>query len=239
MTEHRNRADSERAAFPRRTNKNTKERQLSDIMQLILASTSPRRRDILSGLGVPFTVVTAPTDEHSDITDGPTLVRELSCRKARAVRQLLLGRGTLPPDALILGADTMVIDPDGCPMGKPQDPGDAARMLRLLSGRRSAVVSGVTLMDAAGRTASDADTTEVEFDPLDEATIARYVASGEPMDKAGAYALQGIASLWIRGIHGDHFNVVGLPVHCLEQLMQQNFHMSLWEIGSPVPPRKE
>ena len=115
-------------------------------MKLILASTSPRRRDILTGLGVPFTVVTAATDETSSLTDGPTLVRELSRRKASAVRELLCSRGELSPDTLILGSDTMVIDPDGHPMGKPRDPADAARMLRLLSGRKSFVVSGVTVV---------------------------------------------------------------------------------------------
>ena len=181
-------------------------------MKLILASTSPRRRDILTGPGVPFTVVTAATDETSSLTDGPALVRELSRRKASAVRELLCSRGELSPDTLILGADTMVIDPDGHPMGKPRDPADAARMLRLLSGRKSFVVSGVTVVDAAGRTASDADTTEVDFDPLEDDLIDRYVASGEPMDKAGAYGIQGLGCTLVEGIGGDYFNVVGLPV---------------------------
>lgn len=186
-------------------------------MRVILASASPRRREILATFGVQFEILPADADEHSDITDPVALVKELSLRKARAVRELLRARGKWNEDTLIIASDT-VVENGGEILGKPKNDEDAARMLRGLSGRSHRVVSGVALLCGA-KEAVDADSTAVHFTPMSEKDIEWYVKSGEPRDKAGAYAVQGLAALFIRGIDGDYFNVVGLPVYCLNRLL--------------------
>ena len=198
-------------------------------MRVILASKSPRRREILSMLGVKFDVLSADADEHSDITDPAQLVRELSLRKGRAVRELLKAEGAWDMETLIIASDT-VVAANGEILGKPQDNADAARMLRLLSGSAHHVVSGVALL-TGDREITDAEKTAVRFTTMSEKDIKWYVKSGEPADKAGAYAVQGLASLFIEGLDGDYFNVVGLPVHRLELLLQEFLHLSLIDLA--------
>lgn len=190
-------------------------------MKLILASKSPRRREILEHLGVPFETVTADTDENSDETDPCRLVEILAERKARAVARVLSAQGTDLSDTVILASDTVVATEDGI-LGKPRDTADAKRMLSLLSGSSHRVVSGVCLL-GKDRTGTAHEVTEVLFDTLDEETLTRYLQTEEPYDKAGAYAIQGYASAFIRGIRGCYFNVVGLPVHRLCVLWQEVF----------------
>lgn len=186
-------------------------------MRVILASKSPRRREILGTFGVQFEVMSADADESSDLTDPAGLVRELALRKARAVRTQLLDAGTWNGDTLIIASDTVVAN-GGEILGKPRDDADATRMLRGLSGRAHQVFSGVALL-CGDREAVDFDVTAVRFAKMSEADIAWYVQSGEPRDKAGAYAVQGLAAMWVEGIDGDYFNVVGLPVYRLSGLL--------------------
>lgn len=196
-------------------------------MKFILASASPRRREILSHLGLDFTVLCADADESSEETRGDRLVELLSRRKAEAVRAVLQGASTLTQDTVILAADTVVVSPKGEILGKPRDKADADRMLRLLSGRTHRVISGICVI-CGDKTVTAHEVTRVTFDRLSEEMIARYIESGEPMDKAGAYGIQDTACLWIRGIEGDYFNVVGLPVHRLETVLREQFGLSLW-----------
>ena len=176
-------------------------------------------------LGVPFEIVSADADETSNITDPALLVRELALRKGRAVRELLRSEGRLDENTLIIASDT-VVAAEGRILGKPTDDADAARMLRMLSGRSHHVISGVALLQGT-REIADFDQTAVRFAPMTEAEILWYVQSGEPRDKAGAYAIQGYASLWINGIEGDYFNVVGLPVKKLSDTLKKEFDIKL------------
>ena len=198
-------------------------------MKVILASASPRRREILASLGVPFTVVSANADEHSTETDPGKLTELLARRKAEEVRLRLMTEGTLTPDTLILASDTVVASPDGEILGKPRDRADASRMLRALSGRRHTVVSSIALL-LSDRAVSAHEVTEVEFDEIPEKLLTAYLDSPEPYDKAGAYAIQGEASVWIRGIRGDYFNVVGLPVHLLSETVRNFTGKELCEL---------
>ena len=195
------------------------------IMKYILASKSPRRREILEMLGVAFEVVTSDADENSDITDPHQLVEELSLRKGIAVRDALLAQGRDLSDTVIISSDTIVAI-DGEILGKPIDEEDARRMLRLYSSREHEVVSGICLIgkDLQGVTH---EVTKVTFDEMDEETICNYVRAAQPYDKAGAYAIQGLASAYIEGIKGDYFNVVGLPVHRMCRLYREIFKENL------------
>lgn len=175
---------------------------------LILASASPRRAELLRAAGINFTVRAADVDETIKPDELPRdYVLRLSREKARAV-----ARG----DELTLGADTTVVI-NGQIAGKPVDAEDAKRMLRAMSGRWHEVLTGVTLT-RAGKTVSDIASTRVKFAELSEAEINWYVSTGEPMDKAGAYAIQGHASLFIERIEGSYSNVVGLPVQLVYRL---------------------
>lgn len=196
-------------------------------MKFVLASASPRRREILSHLGLAFTVLCADADESSDEKKGERLVEILSRRKAEAVRDALASVGGLTADTVILAADTVVVSPKGEILGKPHDKADADRMLRLLSGRTHRVISGICVI-AGDKTVTAHEVTHVTFDRLSDEVIARYIATGEPNDKAGAYGIQDTACLWIKGIDGDYFNVVGLPVHRLECVLGEEFGLSLW-----------
>ncbi len=191
---------------------------------LILASASPRRRELLAQAGFRFAVHPAQIDEEPQPDEDPAAyVTRLAREKAEAVyRQLRVPGGEAnnlgEGDTLVvLGADTTVTL-DGAILGKPADAADAARMLRRLSGRTHRVMTGIALATATGTEAA-AETTTVQFDPFPEAEIARYVATGEPMDKAGAYAIQGRAACWIPRIEGCYFNVVGLPLARLRALL--------------------
>ena len=194
-------------------------------MKYILASKSPRRREILEMLGVEFEVITSDADESSDITDPYKLVEELSLRKGIAVRDALLAEGRDLSDTVIISSDTIVAI-DGEILGKPTDEEDACRMLRLYSGREHEVVSGICLIGADKQGVTH-EVTKVTFDEMDEETIQSYVRAAKPYDKAGAYAIQGLASAYISGIVGDYFNVVGLPVHRMCLLHREIFKENL------------
>ena len=193
--------------------------------EIILASASPRRREILSMLRIPFTVVVANANEDSETRDPVLLVQELALRKGDAVRARLRESGEMHENTLILASDTVVAI-DGEILGKPRDEEDARAMLRRLSGKTHKVTSGIALLTDT-RAVTAYEETEVRFSVLTEAEIDRYVKSGEPMDKAGAYAVQGLASVWIEGLTGDYFNVVGLPVHRLDLLLREFVGVSL------------
>lgn len=197
-------------------------------MRVVLASKSPRRREILEMLGVKFEIISADADESSDIRDPEALVRELALRKGRATRELLRARGEWNEDTLIIASDT-VVAAAGRILGKPRDHADATDMLRLLANSTHRVISGVALL-CGEREVADFDATAVHFAPMTEQEIAWYVQSGEPNDKAGAYAVQGLASLWIHGLDGDYFNVVGLPVYRLNTLCKGFLGKALNEI---------
>ena len=194
--------------------------------KLILASQSPRRREILQNLGVAFEVITSDADESSTERDPRKLVEELSLRKAQAVQAALLESGRDLANTVILASDT-VVAVDGMILGKPRNEADAVAMLSRLVGRRHEVISGIALL-GCGKSGASHEVTEVEFDQMDAETILRYVRATSPYDKAGAYAIQGLASAWISGIHGCYFNVVGLPVHRLQRLWYDLFTESLF-----------
>lgn len=191
------------------------------MLNLILASQSPRRREILQNLGFSFRVITSEADEHCEERDPRRYVEALALRKGQAVYDKLLREGGLDKDTVILAADT-VVAARGEILGKPRDRDDADRMLRLLSGTTHHVISGIALLSLQN-TAVSSEVTGVRFSPLTESDIALYVASDEPYDKAGAYAIQGMASLWIEGLEGDYFNVVGLPVKRLHDMLRDQF----------------
>jgi septum formation protein len=199
-------------------------------MALILASQSPRRREILERAGIEVQVCVAGVDESMVAGESPEEhVRRLARAKAEAV--------PVPEGGIVLGADTAVVV-DGEILGKPADPDDAARMLRLLSGRWHEVVTGICLR-AAGGLIADAQTTRVRFAPLTEDEIRRYAGSGEPMDKAGGYAIQGLASKFIERIEGCYFNVVGLPMALVyRRLRAMAGESGLAELRRPLPERK-
>ena len=184
--------------------------------KLVLASSSPRRAEILSAVAWPFEVMVAGVDETRVLSEAPvSYVTRLAKAKADAVAKQLIG-------GLVLGADTAVVV-GGELLGQPQDEEDARRMLRLLSGKWHEVLTGVALM-RAGQTdnsAVDHETTRVRFGETSEAEIDWYVATGEPMGKAGAYAVQGKAALFIEEIQGDYFNIVGLPVRLVYKLLRR------------------
>ena len=180
---------------------------------MILASASPRRRELLQQIGLEFTLVTADIDETPlPGEDHRSYTLRLADAKARAVL-------VLHPDAIVIGADTTVAV-DAELLGKPRDRDDAARMLRLLRGRGHEVTTGIAVL-TRDQTLSEAVTTQVFFSDMTEADIAAYVATGEPMDKAGAYAIQGRVAQWIPRIEGDYSNVVGLPLARLAAVLGQ------------------
>jgi septum formation protein len=170
---------------------------------LVLASRSPRRQEILANAGIPFSVRPADIDETAFPGEDP---RDHVVRLAREKAAAVQAR----PGEIVLGADTVVVV-DGEILGKPADPGDAARMLALLSGRVHEVLTGVCLRSERGLVC-EAETTRVRFVPLGPEDIDAYIRSDEPMDKAGAYAIQGLAGKFIDRIEGCYFNVVGLPL---------------------------
>jgi len=170
---------------------------------LVLASRSPRRQEILRCAGIPFVVRPADVDESLLPSESAgAYVARLARAKAAAV--------DAGPGDIVLGADTVVVL-GGEILGKPIDAADAARMLKALSGRVHTVMTGIALRSAAC-SVEDVESTQVRFAPLTHAEIDEYVASGEPLDKAGAYAIQGLASRFIDRIEGCYFNVVGLPI---------------------------
>ena len=188
-------------------------------MKLILASKSPRRREILSNLNIEFDIITADTNEDSDIKEPEKLVEELAFRKADAVRNMLYANGKLTDDCVIIGCDT-VVSKDGAILGKPKDRKDAFLMLKTLSGNEHQVLSGVALLKGDKSVVSH-EITKVYFDDLSEKEIEDYISSGECDDKAGAYGIQGLASKFVKRIDGCYFNVVGLPVNLLYRMLKE------------------
>lgn len=193
-------------------------------MEIILASASPRRRELLHQIGWEFTVQVSQVEEKITKTLPWEVVEELSGQKAEDVFHRILAERTESGELLVIGADTIVAY-DGQILGKPRDKEDAARMLRMLQGSSHPVYTGVTIMfcSAEGNklTKTFHEKTEVNFYPMSEAEISDYIATGEPMDKAGAYGIQGICARHISGIVGDYGNVVGLPVGRLYQEVQK------------------
>ena len=184
-------------------------------MEIILASQSPRRKELLERMGIrTFTVMDSGVDEHEEELLPPEeLVCRLSERKAEAVAQ------RAPAGAVVIAADT-VVSLDGAILGKPADKLEAFRMLSTLSGVRHQVYTGVTVL-RDGEKQIEHETTDVTFRELSEEEIERYLATGEPMDKAGAYGIQGYGALLVERIEGDYYNVMGLPVCRLGQMLRR------------------
>ena len=190
-------------------------------MKIILASKSPRRKEILENLGLKFDIITADADESSDITNPDKLVTTLAERKGRAVVEKLDDKS----DRLVIACDTLVYA-DGEFLGKPKDRSDAERMIKLLSGKKHLVVSGIYLY-LNGKEVTAAAQTGVVFDEMTDSEITEYINSPEPYDKAGGYAVQGLASVYISGLEGDYFNVVGLPVNLLCKTLKKEFDLDI------------
>lgn len=179
---------------------------------LVLASASPRRRELLALLGAAFTVDAPEVDETTDL-GAREAVQLLSLRKA-------LAAAALHPGEIILAADTLVAVDDR-PLGKPADEAEAFRMLRSLADREHHVFTGVTVVDARGGVHAGLDVSSVRFGPMSDREILGYIATGEPMDKAGAYALQGRAAAWIERVDGTPSGVIGLPLPLTRRLLQE------------------
>ncbi len=183
---------------------------------VILASHSPRRRALLTEMGLSFTVTSPDADEtYPPMMHPHEAVRFIAEKKARAVADKRAAEKA--GKAVIIASDTLV-EVDGVPLGKPTDAEDAARMLRLLSGRHHNVHTGVCVVFGK-QMLSAVDTTDVFFLPLDDGDIRDYIASGEPMDKAGAYAIQGIGGKFVSHVNGHVDTVIGLPCELLEELL--------------------
>lgn len=206
-------------------------------VRLVLASASPRRRELLSQIGLEFSVMPSTKEENAKTTEAGALVQELSRQKAVDIwEQLSGGQGQNPdadqeqisektqepnlngkrqPELLVIGADTVVCC-EGKILGKPHSREAAAEMLTALQGRSHEVYTGVTLYSQS-ETVTFFECTQVEFYPMTEVEISEYIDSKEPMDKAGAYGIQGLGARFVKGIRGDYNNVVGLPVGRLYQ----------------------
>ncbi len=196
-------------------------------MKIILASASPRRRELLAQIGLDFEVMVSRVDENITQTNAPLVVEELSCRKAEAVLAQLeetaqavpASDGEAAGEVLVIGSDTVVAVGDRI-LGKPSCADEAARMLSLLAGNTHEVYTGVTLLyknPEGVQRRTFHDTTRVTFYPMSGREISDYVSTGDCMDKAGAYGIQGFCARYIKGIEGDYNNVVGLPVGRLYQ----------------------
>lgn len=195
-----------------------------DGLELVLASRSPRRSDLLHIAGLPFTTIPAPEVEEALAAT----LEHLHGRPAEYAEALAVAKalavGEQNPDKLVLGSDTIVVL-DGDILEKPVDRADAVRLLTRLSGRRHTVITAIALCGGpAGMPGVRRhESTAVEFLELDPAAIERYVDSGEPMDKAGAYGIQGLGALMVRGVEGCYFNVMGLPLALLGETFRGIF----------------
>ena len=182
--------------------------------KLILASGSPRRAEILSAVGWPFEVVSSGIDETQKPGETPVAyVQRLALEKAEAV-------ASKRPDGFILAADTTVVVDDQL-LGQPEDDREAQRMLKRLSGKWHEVLTGVALIRIGGKSSLGMETTRVRFAELSEREIDWYVSTGEPRGKAGAYAIQGKASLFVEEVSGDYFNIVGLPIRLVYEMIRR------------------
>lgn len=180
----------------------------------MLASASPRRKELLTQASFTFTVQPSSVNEDLRPNENPVAyVSRLAREKAEAVY------AGIDTAATVIGADTTVVAPNGDILGKPVDAADAARMLRMLSGATHQVITGVAVVSATGVEVA-AEVTHVSVVTLHNDEIAAYIATGEPMDKAGAYAIQGYAARWIPRVHGCYFNVVGLPLALVASMLE-------------------
>ncbi len=206
--------------------------------QIILASASPRRRELLEQIGLDFEIMPAKGDEIMTKTVPSEAVEELAGQKAREVAGMVQAYGNshgelvTPQDIMVIGADT-VVAADGKILGKPEDEEDAFRMLSVLSGKTHSVYTGVAIvfLSAAGRAGEHIfhERTDVTMRRMEPEEIRRYIATGEPMDKAGAYGIQGKCAIYIDKIDGDYNNVVGLPVAAVyRELKQLGIDPYLW-----------
>ncbi|MBR2743084.1 MAG: septum formation inhibitor Maf [Clostridia bacterium] len=186
-------------------------------MKLILASASPRRKAIFTDLGLDFEIVPSNADENTSEREPSRAVMALSRQKAENVFSRT--------GKTVVSADTIVVL-DGQIMGKPKDEADARRMLRALSGRAHEVYTGICVKNAE-KTVSRACRTTVRFRELSDTEIERYVRTGEPLDKAGAYGISGLGALLISGVEGDFWNVVGFPIATFGEVMREEFGMEI------------
>ncbi|WP_010477009.1 Maf-like protein [Thermococcus zilligii] len=182
---------------------------------LVLASASPRRREILARFIKEFAVIPSNADEKCSLTDPEEVALELARRKAREVHSRAGGT--------VIGADT-VVSVEGRILGKPKNENEAYEMLKLLSGRVHRVTTGYCIIHG-GREHCGAVVTEVKFRELDDGIIKAYIATGEPMDKAGAYGIQGLGGLFVEWIKGDYYNVVGFPMEIIWKLRELGFEV--------------
>jgi len=182
-------------------------------MKIILASNSPRRKELLSQVGVDFEIIPSKFEEQMIDLQPAELVEHFAFMKAKDVAL------RVQTEALVIGSDTVVCL-DGI-MGKPEDEEDAFNMLRRLSGKEHLVISGLSIIDTAtGESLTEHESTAVKMKELSKVEIQAYIKTGEPMDKAGAYAIQGMGSLFVERIEGDYFNVVGLPLFRLGRMLE-------------------
>ena len=206
--------------------------------QIILASASPRRKELLEQIGLEFEICPAKGEEIITKTVPEEVVMELSKQKAEEVAGMVSSYSeahqdiTTPSDILVIGADTVVAY-DGKILGKPADEADAKRMLTMLSGNTHSVFTGVTLVliDKSGRAGELVfyEKTDVKMHTMSEVEIDRYIATGEPMDKAGSYAIQGKCAIYVEKIDGDYNNVVGLPItRIYQELKKIGIDIYLW-----------
>lgn len=190
--------------------------------KIVLASQSPRRKELLSGLLSEFEIIADNSEENIREDASPEEAAEtLALQKAKNVAAVT------PDNSIVIGADT-IVSINGEIFGKPSDKDDATRMLKVLSGNENIVCTGIAVVDkASGKAASNVVKTSVFFRELTDEEIRRYVETGEPMDKAGGYGVQGLGSLLISGINGDYFNVVGLPLCELAQMLKNEFEYEI------------
>ena len=190
--------------------------------KIILASGSPRRRELLTDLGIKFEIMVDNSSEVTPKNVSPDeVVMTLAKNKLRNVAK------NAPGDSLIIAADTVVAC-DGRILGKPKDEAQAFEMLSALSGRRHSVYTGVAVGDnKTGKTVCEFEKTDVFFRKLEDDEIKRYIATGEPMDKAGAYGIQNLGALFVERIDGDYFNVVGLPLCRLGKILKNEFELKI------------
>lgn len=182
-------------------------------MRIILASNSPRRKELLTQLGVAFEVIPSKFEEQVVPMTPSRLVEHFAHMKAKDVVS------SLQADALVIGSDTIVCFDEV--MGKPKSKEDAFSMLKKLSGKQHQVLSGLSIINTVtGESLTGHECTKVKMKELSDAEITAYINTGEPMDKAGAYAIQGLGSLFVEGIEGDYFNVVGLPLFRLGNMLE-------------------
>lgn len=190
-------------------------------MKIVLASNSPRRREILSNIGLDFDVIPSNIAEETKEKEPENIVMDLSRKKALCVAE------KLDDDSIVIGADTVVVI-DGEILGKPKDKGEAFSMLRKLSGRWHKVYTGVSMVSLKNRKfINDYESTDVYIKNLSNDMILNYIEKGECLDKAGSYAIQGYGALIVERINGDYFNVVGLPISKLYDIFLNEFNINL------------